>query len=172
VARGIGLLRETLILGVMASNVVAEAILVVASVVAASILGAAIIGQLLSLAIEFSDIVKAGSATAKSHIEIVYVVYDKGSGSVEVYAKNVGLASIVLEELTVYFGNLTIGDIYAVKIGNLYAEDLENPNSVWEPGETLVLKLNATAGLESPYVVKIVAGKAVAEKLFASPLPG
>ncbi|HIC99466.1 MAG TPA: hypothetical protein EYP08_07550 [Pyrodictiaceae archaeon] len=156
----------------MASNVIAEAILVVASVVAASILGAVVIGQLLSLAIDFSDIVKAGSATAKACVEIVYVVYDKDSGLVEVYAKNVGYTSMVLEELTVYFGNLTIGDIYAVKIGNLYAEDLENPNSVWEPGETLVLELDAIAGLEPPYIVKVVAGKAVAEKVFAPPLPG
>jgi len=156
----------------MASNVIAEAILVVASVVAASILGAVVIGQLLSLAIDFSDIVKAGSATAKACIEIVYAVYDRDSGLVEVYAKNVGYTSIVLDELTVYFGNLTTGDIYAVKIGNLYAEDLENPNDVWEPSETLILKFNATSGLESPYIVKVVAGKAVAEKLFAPPLPG
>ncbi|HIQ10924.1 MAG TPA: hypothetical protein EYH26_02980 [Pyrodictium sp.] len=156
----------------MASNVVAEAILVVASVVAASILGAAIISQLLSLAVEFSNIIKAGLSSAEACIVIVYAVYDKGSGLAEVYAKNVGYTSISLEELTIYFGNLSVGDIYAVKMGNLYVEDLENPNNVWEPGETLILRLHAIVGLDPPYVVKIIAGKAVAEKLFAPLLPG
>jgi len=156
----------------MASNVIAEAILVVASVVAASILGAAIIGQLLSLAVDFSNVVKAGSSAVKAYIEIVYVVYNKTSGSTEIYAKNTGYASIALDELTVYFGNLTLGDVYAVRIGNLHAEDLENSNGVWEPGETLILKFNAIPGLMPPYLVKIVAGGAVAEELFAPPLPG
>ena len=151
----------------MPTAVVSTAILVIAGVIMASIFAAALISQTGAIDSAFKSASQNALNKMKTSIDIIYLTVN-GSYFVA-YVKNVGQKEISASELNmtdVYLGNDTTLKLYiygesGTDIWN-YTETVSD--GVWEPGETIVMKIYNSTALEGPYYIKVVLPNGVSDE--------
>ena len=154
-------------MNLLPSAVVSTAILVIAGVLMASIFAVAIISQAGAIDSAFKLASQNALDKMKTSIDIIYLTVN-GSYFVA-YVKNVGQKSISASELNmtdVYLGNDTTLKLYVygrtgTDIWN-YTETVDD--GVWEPGETIVMRIYNSTALEGPYYIKVVLPNGVSDE--------
>ncbi|MCD6428737.1 MAG: hypothetical protein J7L12_03880 [Desulfurococcales archaeon] len=151
----------------MPSAVVSTAILVIAGVLMASAFAVAIISQAGAIDSAFKLASQNVLDKMKTSINIIYLTVN-GSYFVA-YVKNVGQKSVSASELNmtdVYLGNDTTLKLYVYgKAGTGIWNYTETVNDgVWEPGETIVMRIYNSTALEGPYYIKIVLPNGVSDE--------
>lgn len=162
----------------MASEVITTAILVIAGVIATAIVISSVYSQVYTLNSLIRINTRIHEDIAKTSIRIVHTSFNKtvDNSYLVVLVKNTGLRSIAPQELTktdVYIGNencnmLYLYDFSSQSLGSWSYTLIDlNSDGMWNPGETVILRVHNKTSLFYPICVKVVLPNGVDHEVYA-----
>ena len=120
----------------MSSETIVTGIYLIAAVIAASIMVGAIFPTIYSTADTFTSLSASADENIRTDIRIVNTYADSSDNTVKVWLKNVGTASIMLENSDIFVG--PVGNFERQSLAGNYVIE-GSSDDIWNPAETLTV---------------------------------
>ena len=143
------------------STALVHALFIIVSLVVAGSVAVAVIGKMSSVLSKFSIMLEEKTREMGTRIDIIYAYYNSTTGYYVIYVKNVGSEPYsALDRIDIYIGPYDGHlDLYTynetASTGHWNYTETYQANGIWDPGETLIIKVNTGKDYGSPFKVRV-----------------